>query len=164
PLRERPEDIAELVRHFLGQTCARLGLPLRTVDAAAMGVLLGYPWPGNARELENTIERAAVLCSDDHIDVASLPERVAASAHVGSGAPPAAGLATWREDADAGLSVKRATREIEELLIRRALARTGGNRVRAAELLEISHRALLYKIKDYAIEVDSAKRGAGSKT
>src|SRR4051812_17917827 len=163
PLRERREDIPRLAHHFLEQACRRLGLGPRSIDPEAMRLLVGYPWPGNARELENTIERAAVLCSDDRIDVGSLPERVVGSPDVGGSAPRLAGLEPPRPGEEPDLSIKRATREIEEHFIRRALAQTRGNRVRAAELLEISHRALLYKIKDYAIEVDSAKRGAGSK-
>ncbi|HEX2658325.1 MAG TPA: helix-turn-helix domain-containing protein, partial [Polyangia bacterium] len=131
----------------------------------AMRLLVDYAWPGNVRELENTIERAAVLCGDDRVDVASLPDKVAMrSAPAGideGGAMGPVSLAVDSEgDPGAELSIKRASREIEDNLIRRALARTGGNRVRAAELLEISHRALLYKIKDYGIEVAPARRPA----
>jgi len=161
-LRERREDIPRLVAHFLVRSCARLGLPPRQVDPEAMKTLVAYDWPGNVRELENTIERAAVLCADDRVDVASLPERLL-------GATRAAEAAAAGKDTDGGgevvipgpeLSIKRAAREIEETLIRRALGRTQGNRVRAAELLEISHRALLYKIKDYGIEIEPRRRGA----
>jgi len=160
-LRERREDIPRLVAHFLARSCARLGLSPRQVDPAAMNILVAYDWPGNVRELENTIERAAVLCADDRVDVASLPDRLL-------GATRAAQAALAGRDDAAGqvvipgpeLSIKRASREIEETLIRRALGRTQGNRVRAAELLEISHRALLYKIKDYGIEIEPRRRGA----
>jgi two-component system response regulator AtoC len=161
-LRERREDIPRLVAHFLARSCIRLGLSPRQVDPEAMKTLVAYDWPGNVRELENTIERAAVLCADDRVDVASLPERLL-------GATRAAQAALAGGEADAAgevvipgpeLSIKRASREIEETLIRRALGRTQGNRVRAAELLEISHRALLYKIKDYGIEIEPRRRGA----
>ena len=108
-----------------------------------MRLLIEYDWPGNVRELENTIERAMVLAESPHIDVDSLPERV--RARPAAAAPPA----SPRKDGD--LSIKRASRRAEEELIRRALAKTAGNRTRAAELLEISHRALLYKIKEYGI-------------
>jgi two-component system response regulator AtoC len=127
----------------------------------AMGLLEAYRWPGNVRELENTIERAAVMCDGDVIDAGSLPERLRAPA---AAAPDAQAQTDAAAEADAGaeagangtagagdLSIKRAARRSEEALIRRALARTGGNRTRAAELLEISHRALLYKIKEYGI-------------
>jgi len=167
PLRARRDDIPRLATHFLARACARLGLSPRTIDPTAMQVLVAYGWPGNARELENTLERAAVLCSDDRVDVSSLPDKVRAAAAVDLDVGPSAGIPVAVVDpASQGapnLSIKRAVLAIEQDLIRRALAKTRGNRVRAAELLEISHRALLYKIKDYAIEVDSVKRGAGSK-
>ncbi|HVZ73074.1 MAG TPA: sigma 54-interacting transcriptional regulator [Polyangia bacterium] len=144
PLRARPGDVARLAAHFLSSARARLGsaVSARSVAPEALACLEVYPWPGNVRELENTIERAAVLCEGDAIDVASLPERVA-------GAPPRA-VETPEEEED-DLSIKRAARHLEERLIRRALARTNGNRTRAAELLEISQRALLYKIKEYGL-------------
>lgn len=164
-LRERREDIPRLVAHFLERSCARLGLSSRQVDPEAMKILVAYNWPGNVRELENTIERAAVLCADDRVDVASLPDRLlgatrAAEAESTTEAEPVGEVVIPGPE----LSIKRASREIEESLIRRALARTQGNRVRAAELLEISHRALLYKIKDYGIEIESRRRGAAPKS
>jgi two-component system response regulator AtoC len=115
----------------------------RAIGAEARAALAAYAWPGNVRELENTIERAAVLCEADALDLASLPDRVVAA---GASAPPAVAVVDAED-----LSIKRAARRTEEALIRRALARTGGNRTRAAELLEISQRALLYKIKEYGI-------------
>ena len=94
------------------------------------------------RELENTIERAMVLTEHESIGVDDLPERVREARdpiqmHLTSGE----------------LSIKKTARVIEEILIRRALTKTKGNRTRAAEVLEISHRALLYKIKDYHIDL-----------
>jgi two-component system response regulator AtoC len=145
PLRERAGDVARLGAHFLAGARARLGptVTARAVSPEAMQALEAYAWPGNVRELENTIERAAVLCEAAAIDVASLPERIAGK-RAATPAPVPTGDA---ED----LSIKRAARRTEEALIRRALERTGGNRTRAAELLEISQRALLYKIKEYGI-------------
>jgi two-component system response regulator AtoC len=147
PLRARAGDVARLAGHFLARARARLGAAVtaRTIGPEALAALEGYAWPGNVRELENTIERAAVLCEAAAIDVASLPERVVA----GRGATPLPVVASAGDSED--LSIKRAARRIEEALIRRALERTGGNRTRAAELLEISQRALLYKIKEYGI-------------
>jgi two-component system response regulator AtoC len=150
PLRERPGDVARLAAHFLASARARLGgvVVAREIGREALAALEAYRWPGNVRELENTIERAAVLCDVVEIDLGSLPERVIAA---GGKAPPPAPLAPDAPGADGDLSIKRAARRTEEVLIRRALERTGGNRTRAAELLEISHRALLYKIKEYGI-------------
>jgi two-component system response regulator AtoC len=92
------------------------------------------------RELENTIERAMVLAEGEKLMPADLPERIREAQN------PVQMQLTSGE-----LSVKKTTRIIEEILIRRALQKTKGNRTRAAEVLEISHRALLYKIKDYKI-------------
>jgi two-component system response regulator AtoC len=142
-LRERREDIPLLIAHFMRRMNARLGLSIGGVTDAALRLLVAHDWPGNVRELENTIERAMVLTEGEAIDVDSLPDRLREAPAVAAG--PAAGA----EGED--LSIKRASRRAEEELIRRALARTGGNRTRAAELLEISHRALLYKIKEYGI-------------
>jgi len=148
PLRGRAGDVVLLARHFLAGARARLGPAVSARDIAPDGLsaLEAYAWPGNVRELENTMERAAVLCEGDVIDAASLPERVLAAA-CRAPAPSVPGASPGTED----LSIKRAARRSEEALIRRALERTGGNRTRAAELLEISQRALLYKIKEYGI-------------
>ncbi|HWP09213.1 MAG TPA: sigma-54 dependent transcriptional regulator [Polyangiaceae bacterium] len=140
PLRDRREDIPLLIDHFLSKNNARLGTSIRGLDTEARRLLYEYAWPGNVRELENTIERAMVLTEGDTITAADLPERVREARD-----PVQMQLASGE------LSVKKTMRIIEEILIRRALQKTKGNRTRAAEILEISHRALLYKIKDYQI-------------
>ena len=140
PLRERREDIMLLVEHFMARNNARLGTRVRGMDAEARRLLIEYSWPGNVRELENTVERAMVLAEGEQIVASDLPERLREASD-----PIQMQLSTDE------LSVKRTTRIIEEILIRRALQRTKGNRTRAADLLEISHRALLYKMKDYKI-------------
>ncbi len=141
PLRERREDIAILLDHFLDRNNARLGTQIRGVSAEARKVLMDYSWPGNVRELENTIERAMVLCDTDLVQAPDLPDRIRDALD-----PVQVQLASGE------LSVKKTSAAIEQILIRRALQKTKGNRTRAAELLEISHRALLYKIKDYKID------------
>ncbi len=140
PLRARKEDINLLIDHFLNRNNGRLGTQIRAVTPDARKLLLEYGWPGNVRELENTIERAMVLCDGDIIDAHDLPEKLREALD-----PVAVQLASGE------LSIKKTTAAIEEILIRRALQKTRGNRTRAAEILEISHRALLYKIKDYKI-------------
>jgi two-component system response regulator AtoC len=140
PLRDRRDDIMLLAEHFIEGNNGRLGTKIRDVDQKARKLLLNYPWPGNVRELENTIERAVVLSESDVIGVGDLPERMREPTD-----PVAASLATGE------LSIKKTARFMEETLIRRALEKTGGNRTAASKLLEISHRALLYKIKDYGI-------------
>ena len=140
PLRERREDIMLLVEHFMARNNARLGTRVRGLDAEARRLLIEYSWPGNVRELENTVERAMVLAEGETLVATDLPERLREASD-----PIQMQLSSDE------LSVKRTTRIIEEILIRRALQRTKGNRTRAADLLEISHRALLYKMKDYKI-------------
>ena len=140
PLRARKEDVALLTDHFIARNNVRLGTQIRGLSPDARKVLLEYPWPGNVRELENTIERAMVLSEGDVIGITDLPDRVRAALD-----PVQIQLATGE------MSIKKTMAAIEEILIRRALAKTRGNRTRAAELLELSHRALLYKIKDYQI-------------
>jgi two-component system response regulator AtoC len=146
PLRERREDIPLLVVHFIQRMNARMGLQVTGATAEAMRLLIESEWPGNVRELENTVERAMVLTEGQQIDVDSLPDRLRQPTGKGTVVTPPPLL-------DDDLSIKRASRRAEEDLIRRALIKTGGNRTRAAELLEISHRALLYKIKEYGIVV-----------
>jgi two-component system response regulator AtoC len=140
PLRERRDDVGLLVDHFIARNNARLGTDIRGVSGEARKLLLEYAWPGNVRELENTIERAMVLGETNVLEVTDLPERIRSALD-----PVQVQLASGE------LSIKKTSAAIEEILIRRALQKTKGNRTRAADLLEISHRALLYKIKDYKI-------------
>lgn len=140
PLRQRREDIPLLTDHFVQRYNQRLGTKVTGLDAQASKLIYDYGWPGNVRELENTVERAMVLADTPVLRAMDLPERMREPTD-----PVAAELAKG------DLSVKRTMRVIEEILIRRALEKTKGNRTRAAEILEISHRALLYKIKEYGI-------------
>ena len=139
-LRERREDIPLLVDHFIARNNARMGTQIRGTEPECRRLLFEYHWPGNVRELENTVERAMVLTEGERIQPVDLPERIRETRE----------RSLSQLDGDE-LSIKKTTRNIEEILIRRALQRTRGNRTRASELLEISHRALLYKIKDYGI-------------
>jgi two-component system response regulator AtoC len=141
PLRERREDIPALVEHFIDRTNRKLGTRCTGASPEAMKLLIEYGWPGNVRELENTIERAMVLSDGPRVDLESLPEKIRESRD------------RIRQTLQAGeLSIKKTTRIIEEELIRKALRETRGNRTNAAKILEISHRALLYKIKEYGID------------
>jgi two-component system response regulator AtoC len=141
PLRERPEDVPALAAHFLARH-ARLRPELAGMRLSdeAREALLAHRWPGNVRELEHALERAVVLADGPVIREEDLPETVRS--------PPPSPQPSRLQGT---LSIKRETRALEEQLIRAALERTGGNRTRAAELLELSYRALLYKIKEYGI-------------
>jgi two-component system response regulator AtoC len=138
PLRERREDIPLLVDHFLIRFRDLLGKPVRGIAEDALERLTLYPWPGNARELENVIERAVILADAERVGLRELPDGIRTPK---PGDPAAEG----------DLSLRRARRALEVQLIERALRATNGNRTHAARRLEISHRALLYKIKEYGI-------------
>ena len=140
PLRERREDIPLLVDHFVRQLGRTLGKAPRGVTAEVLEKLIAYPWPGNVRELENVLERALILSRRDQLTVDDLPRGVIEGGEDGR--------SPLHSDQ---LSLRRARRRAEIDVIRRALNATGGNRTRAARRLGISHRALLYKIKDYEL-------------
>lgn len=141
PLRKRVEDIPLLVDYFINKSLNVSGRQNLRLDPDAMRCLIAYGWPGNIRELENAIERALILCDGDRIKIDNLP--LAVRSTVGESHTSFLG-----ED----LSIKKAEAAIERELIRKALARTGGNRTQAARILEISHRSLLYKLKEFGIE------------
>ncbi len=141
-LRERKEDVPLLVDHFIQRFNDRLGLKVKGLTQEALDTLVNFPWRGNVRQLENTIERAMIFMQGDRLDLNDLPSEVKES----------------KENEKlcfdgSELSIKRSSRVLEKELIRKALQKTNGNRTRAAKILEISHRALLYKIKEYGIDL-----------
>jgi two-component system response regulator AtoC len=141
PLRERVEDIPMLVEH-IARKCAASDAGTIRLAPDAMRHLLAYGWPGNIRELENVIERGMILCENSIITAACLPPAIHGAADV----------ADDPECTVEDLSIKKAEDSIERDLIRKALVRTNGNRTQAAKILEISHRSLLYKLKEFGIE------------
>jgi two-component system response regulator AtoC len=147
PLRERQQDVPLLVDHFLSRFRDILGKNVHGVSDEARDLLVHYRWPGNVRELENMIERAMILTDGDTIESSALPPSILSAPS--DDARQGDEVVVVVDDDD--LSLKRARQAFEAKLIRRALERTDGNRTHAAKLLEISHRALLYKLKDYGI-------------
>jgi two-component system response regulator HydG len=135
-LRERPGDIALLVEHFVLQASLRLGIRAPEVPAETMDHLVRQPWPGNIRELQNAVERAVILRRNDRLtpDVFALPRA--------AGTPAPAAAAAGQAGAELPLDLG----ELERIAIGRALAKTGGHRSRAAELLGISERTLRNKL------------------
>ncbi len=142
PLRDRPEDIPPLCQLFIERFNRELKKNIVSIAPAAMASLMKHSWPGNVREVENVIQRAVVLAEQDAITPADLPEGIGTTSAKG---PPAPG--------GQGFSLKEAQRDLEKAFIFKALTETGGNRTRAARLLEISHPSLLSKIKAYGIEL-----------
>jgi two-component system response regulator AtoC len=142
PLQARKQEIPELVHHFLRRHRERLGVGVEGIAPEAMEALMAYPWPGNIRELENLLERVVVLADGPQLGARDLPEGVL---HPSPERAP-------MEISDHDLSVKRHGAELERVLIRRAMERAGGNKTHAAALLELSPRALRYKLRDYGLE------------
>lgn len=129
PLRERPEDILPLARHFVERLKTRLGIRRVRLDSTCIDPLLGYDWPGNARELENAIERAAVLSPDGVIRPEYLPAVILHPA------------------TDATSKLYRTLDRVERDHIQRVLASVNGNRKDAAEILGISPVTLWRRLK-----------------
>lgn len=168
PLRERTEDIPDLVRHFLSQADAE-GLPGKSLDNAALNRLREYRWPGNVRELENLIRRLAALYSDDTIGLdiieAELAEAPAEEAGEGGAAPRDDNLGSAVERHlrdyfaahDDGLPppglYDRVLQEVERPLIELSLSATRGNQLKAAALLGLNRNTLRKKIRELDIEV-----------
>ncbi len=144
PLRERADDIPELVEHFVNYYCRELKKELKTVAPASMELLVKHPWTGNVRELQNCIERAAILTDGRVIQPEHLGLRVKPAEEAGVESLPLEG--TLHEVSDA------ATQFVESRMIRKVLKETGGNKTKAAAILKVSYKTLLTKIKDYGIE------------
>ncbi len=147
PLRERKEDIRLLIDHFIKKYNKVIEpKQVKGVSPEAMQVLLNYKWPGNVRELENIIERALVLTEHETIQLEDLPVNLH-SLEIPSQSD------SQDEFVPESLSIKKNAKKMESRLISIALAKTKGNKTQAAQLLEISLPALLYKIKEYRLDV-----------
>jgi DNA-binding NtrC family response regulator len=140
PLRQRREDVPELVAHFL-KTLAPPGGKPKKISPKAMRLAMAYDWPGNVRELENAIQRAVVLSRGETVFPEHLPARMQALVPGGEGEGAASAEGT------------RTMREVEREAIMRALREHNGNRTHAAESLGISRRTLQNKIRDYGIDL-----------
>jgi two-component system response regulator AtoC len=144
PLRERKEDISLLTSHFIKKHSQAMNKNVVGIDSKALEALMNYKWYGNVRELENSIERAIVLADRENIELENLPAEI-------QNFQDEIQLEPLSEEE---YSIKKASRFLEMTLIKKGLKKTKGNHTHAAKLLEISHRALLYKIKEYGIVED----------
>ncbi|MFA6055893.1 MAG: sigma-54 dependent transcriptional regulator [Thermodesulfovibrionales bacterium] len=144
PLRERKEDIPLLVEYFIKKYCLEIKTSLKGISKEALAMLMNCFWKGNIRELENAIERAVILCDGDAI----APEHFIIDRQFGSV------LCEKPEPLEGTLGSisKEATRKAESQRIIDVLGETKGNKTRAAEILQVSYKTLLTKIKEYGIE------------
>ena len=144
PVRDRKEDIPALVEHFISKYSAEMKTSQKNITSDAMDVLKSYSWKGNVRELENVIERALILCDGDTIT----------EEHLRLNPPASPGAAPQDIPLDGTLddAASAALRIAESMRIKKALEDTHGNKSRAAELLKVSYKTLLTKIKEYGIE------------
>jgi two-component system, NtrC family, nitrogen regulation response regulator GlnG len=154
PLRERAGDVEPLVRHFLRQAAAE-GLPARGLSKEAVALLEAQPWRGNVRELRNFVFRAALLSREEQIDVSTvrqlLAERPPAEAAPERGFAEA--LSAWLAETapDPGALYHDALAAFERPLFEHALRQTGGNQLRAAQLLGINRNTLRKRLDDLRI-------------
>jgi two-component system response regulator PilR (NtrC family) len=142
PLRDRTEDIPLLVQHFVDKYAAELGKPVRGFSEAALERLLEYPFPGNVRELENTVERAVALSQAETIGPESLPPTVLE--------PPVRNPSAKLPGDGANLDTL--VNEFERGLLREALRQSRGVKKRAAQLLGISFRSFRYRLEKLGME------------
>src|SRR5262249_8763038 len=152
PLRERADDITTLARYFIDKFSRDLNKRALSLSPAAEQELRQYAWPGNVRELQNCIERAVILTEGDTIHPHHLPPSFRTAP-----AEPAASaeLDPWSRvnlSGSLGDVARRAVAEVEKRKIAQVLKDVAGNRGRAAELLQVSYKALLGKLKDYGFE------------
>jgi two-component system response regulator HydG len=154
PLRERKEDIALLVHHFIEKLRGRTASPARAAGPTALRCLASYDWPGNVRELENVIERALVLADGEQLDEHDIPN-LGRGGHI-PGRRAVGGTNHTREAAlslpTGGLDLNQAVEGMEERLLRQALEQAQGVKAEAARLLGLKPSALYYKLEKYGIE------------
>ena len=143
PLRERREDIPALVEHFLVYYSRETKKEVKLIAPEALRLLMNHPWIGNVRELQNCIERAVILTDGSQVglDQLGLTERRADP-----------GVDQFSLEGTLQQVSSAATRIVESRLIRKVLKETGGNKTKAAEILQVSYKTLLTKIKEYEIE------------
>jgi two-component system, NtrC family, response regulator AtoC len=138
PLRERPEDILLLATHMLQAAAKRTGKKARGISPRAAKLLLAYPWPGNARELENVIERALALSQHDEVDISDLPPSL---------------LQRRSPDVVAEAAARQLTlSDLEREYIQQILDEEHGNKTRAAQRLGLDRKTLYRKLEEYKRE------------
>jgi transcriptional regulator with PAS, ATPase and Fis domain len=158
-LRERQEDIPVLMDFFLQKKCEEAGLPLKTFSKKCLEKMLDHSWPGNVRELQNEVERLVVLAGEEKtITPDMLSARIFDSSEAHQGGQGASGVL---RGINTNGSLKDALEELEILMIREGLKRTGFNKSRLAKELGISRAGLIMKVEKYGLDKRAQKRAAG---
>jgi len=147
PLRERTGDIPQLAEHFAARFAPQMKKAIEGIEPAAMASLTAYAWPGNVRELENAMERAVALERTPLVTAESLPDAVRGTVAVA--AAPAGAASSSSPLPDTGFDLEQHVQHIEREYIAEALRRSGGVKVKAAELLGMSFRSFRYYMKKY---------------
>jgi two-component system response regulator HydG len=135
PLRERPEDLKLLVKHFVLRASAEAGKPLPEIEPDAMACLIRYRWPGNVRELQNAIQSSVILCRESRLTIEDLPPRIAGNdKNLGS-------------DISQAVAQRYSLEELERQYVRMVLASVNGNKTEAAAILQIDRKTLYRKLE-----------------
>ena len=138
PLRERQDDIHALTEHFIKKISKEVNMPHLKIEAGVVDKLRTYNWPGNVREFENVLERAAVLCDDAYILASDLPLF-------------SEGAQTLTYSQPDGLNLNRTLETTEKQLLEKAMDKAHGVKTEAAKLLDIKTSALYYKLEKYGL-------------
>jgi two-component system response regulator HupR/HoxA len=161
PLRERQEDIPVLMDYFLQKRCEEAGVPLKTFSKKCLEKMLDHTWPGNVRELQNEVERLVVLAGEDKtITPDMLSARILESGESHGHSHSSAG-GSFLKGVNTNGSLKDALEELEILMIREGLKRTGFNKSKLAKELGISRAGLIMKVEKYGLDKRALKKAAG---
>ncbi len=144
PLRERVDDIPVLAARFLRKAAETHGLPVDSISPEAIARLVGFPWPGNVRQLENVIERSVLLSQGGRLEASDI-KLDALAGRAASAAAPAGGPVPFVPD---GMTLD----EFEQSILREALRRAAGNKSQAARMLGLTRNALRYRLTQMGIE------------
>jgi two-component system response regulator PilR (NtrC family) len=151
PLRQRREDIPLLVNHFLKKYAPGAGKSIQRVNAQSLEALAGYEWPGNVRQLENTIERAVALETRDELHVELPVEKAKARAAAAGADLPGMAINGNMGTLPEGLDMEKYVADIEKSLLLTALSQSNGVQTRAADSLKISYRSFRHLMKKYEL-------------
>src|SRR3954467_15835391 len=144
PLRLRREDVAPLANHFLKKYAPAAGKGIHRISKKAIEALTGFDWPGNVRQLENTIERAVAMEGSDELHI-ELPAERARAVAAGAGGNGAAAVPSD------GMDMERYVADVERALLQSALRQSGGVQTKAAEMLKLSYRSFRHLMKKYEL-------------